>query len=133
MKKFTSAKQKKGEYGEYVACVYLSRSGFRIIERNFTRKCGEIDIIAEKGGIFHFIEVKSVSREIDVDISRETNQNSPEENMHPWKQMKMARTISVYLASHNVLHWQCDLVCIYLDDVSRKARVTFMTDIILEN
>ena len=124
MKKFTSLKQKKGEYGEYIACIYLSQRSFRVVERNFTRKCGEIDIIAEKGGVIHFIEVKSVSRESLM---------SPEQNMHPWKQRKMARTINVYLASQNVSDWQCDLVCVYLDDISRKARVTCMSDIILEN
>jgi len=37
----------------------LALNGFNIIERNFTAKSGEIDIIASKGGVAHFIEVKS--------------------------------------------------------------------------
>jgi len=123
MKYFTSASQKRGQLAENLACMYLVRKGFRIIERNFTRKCGEIDIVAEKGGVIHFIEVKGVSRE---SLMR------PEDNMHSLKQRKMARTVAVYLMSRDVLEWRCDLVCVFLDDVSRKARIVCLWDIILE-
>ncbi len=125
MKKFTSIKQRKGELGETIACRYLAGRGFEIIDRNYTRKCGEIDIIAHKDGVTHFIEVKSVSH--GTGVAR------PEENMHIFKQRKMARTINVYLMSHTVPDWQCDLVCVYLDDNKRQAQVKILENIILEN
>jgi Holliday junction resolvase-like predicted endonuclease len=62
MKKFSSVTQKTGELGELIATRYFSERGFRLVERNYTKKWGEIDIIVEKGGITHFVEVKSVSR-----------------------------------------------------------------------
>jgi putative endonuclease len=41
------------------ACEFLEENGFKIIKRNFYCKGGEIDIIAYKNSVFHFIEVKS--------------------------------------------------------------------------
>jgi len=49
----------KGNIAEDEACKYISTLGFQIIERNFTLRGGEIDIIAIKGEVLHFIEVKS--------------------------------------------------------------------------
>lgn len=51
--------RKKGNEGEDKACLFLEQHGFEIIERNFFSKYGEIDIIALKNKIIHFIEVKS--------------------------------------------------------------------------
>ena len=50
-----------GDIAEDKACDYLSGLGFQIIERNYTLRGGEIDIIALKDGVLHFIEVKSGS------------------------------------------------------------------------
>lgn len=133
MKHFVSNSQKIGELGESIVCKYLYNKGFTIIERNYTKPCGEIDIIACKDGITHFIEVKSVSCEIRGSISHETEGIQPEENMHTNKQKKMAKTILVYLASHHVLEWQCDLVCLFIDEVHKKAKIRVLDNIILEN
>ncbi len=48
-----------GQEGEEAAVVYLKKNGYRIIEKNFRSKLGEIDIIAEQGGTLVFIEVKA--------------------------------------------------------------------------
>jgi putative endonuclease len=50
----------KGEYFENKACDYLISQGYNIKQRNFyARKLGEIDIIALKDDVYHFVEVKS--------------------------------------------------------------------------
>jgi len=49
----------KGNLAEDRACVYLDENGFMIVERNFYSRFGEIDIIASKEEVLHFIEVKS--------------------------------------------------------------------------
>ncbi|MEA2100745.1 MAG: YraN family protein [Campylobacterota bacterium] len=49
----------KGNLAEDKACLYLDENGFMIIERNFYSRFGEIDVIATKDGVFHFVEVKS--------------------------------------------------------------------------
>lgn len=54
-------KQRIGRLGEEIAVKYLKNKGFLIITQNYLKKCGEIDIIAQKGKILHFVEVKTVS------------------------------------------------------------------------
>lgn len=49
----------KGREGEDKATFYLINQGFHIYQRNVRMGKGEIDIIATKEGVFHFIEVKS--------------------------------------------------------------------------
>lgn len=52
-------RQKTGRFGEDVAAEYLMRDGYRIIERNFRTRIGELDIVARKGDVLAFIEVKT--------------------------------------------------------------------------
>ena len=54
-------KRKLGDIGENIACDFLKRRGFEIIERNYLRKWGEIDIVARKRNVIRFVEVKSVN------------------------------------------------------------------------
>ncbi len=48
-----------GKFGENVATKYLQRKGYKILERNFSCKQGEIDIIAKDFSQLVFIEVKT--------------------------------------------------------------------------
>ena len=48
-----------GDIGEDYAADMLTNSGYRIIERNYRTKVGEIDIIAIRDGVLHFVEVKT--------------------------------------------------------------------------
>lgn len=48
-----------GDFGEQFAAEMLNLSGYRVINRNFRVREGEIDIIAIKDGVMHFIEVKT--------------------------------------------------------------------------
>lgn len=49
----------KGAAYEEVACEWLVDKGYEILARNWTKKGGEIDIIAKKDGVIRFVEVKS--------------------------------------------------------------------------
>jgi len=132
MKKFSSKSQKTGLLGEDIACLYLKSKGFYVIERNYTKKWGEIDIIAQdKAQKIRFIEVKSVSRENIDDISRETSIR-PEENMHPKKMERMARTVETYISEKDLLgDWQIDLVTVFIDEAGKRAKVKLWEDIVL--
>ncbi len=49
-----------GNYFEQKAIEFLKENSFTIVEQNFyAKKIGEIDIIAKKNDIYHFVEVKS--------------------------------------------------------------------------
>ncbi len=141
-KVFTSKTQKIGETGENIAVKFLVKHNFLIKERNYTKKWGEIDIIAEKEEKLYFIEVKSVSRYNlnnisdfnDDNVTRETSDEyQPEDNMHPWKLKRLSRTIQTYLLSkkREDMEWQVDLLVVNLDLKNKKARVKVVSDIIL--
>jgi hypothetical protein len=150
MKTFTSPTQKIGELGEDIACRWLEKNGYKVNDKNYTKKWGEIDIVAEKGGVTHFIEVKSSKRSLDKNVppaaakalsgKHETHnlkaesQNlkaayNPAENMHPWKIKRFVRAVETYLLSskgqkinNSVGGWQIDLLVVYLDLDKKFAR-----------
>ena len=141
-KVFTSETQKVGEVGENIAVKFLVKHSFSILDRNYTKKWGEIDIIGEKDKKLYFIEVKTVSRMISDtrdmlknDVIHETHDDyNPEDNMHPWKLKRMSRTIQTYLLSKkipNEKEWQVDLLVVFLDIKNKKARIKVVSDIIL--
>ena len=51
-------KKELGTWGEDKAAFYLRKKGYTVIEKNFSCRFGEIDIIAKKGGMVAFVEVK---------------------------------------------------------------------------
>ena len=53
------ASHELGKEGEEYACQFLERKGYQIIQRNFSSKQGEIDIIAKDKEEYVFIEVKT--------------------------------------------------------------------------
>ncbi len=117
-------KRKLGDIGENIACDCLKGKGFEIIERNYLKKWGEIDIIAKKNNIIHFIEVKSVTHG--------TSNYRPEDNMHPWKLRRLARTMQTYLLDKKLdCDWQLDLVTVKIDQTNRKARVEIIENLII--
>ncbi len=133
-KVFTSESQKTGEMGEEVAVKFLMKHGFAILERNYTKKWGEIDIVAEKGSKVYFVEVKSVKRDNLDSVNRETlDEYRPEDNMHQWKLQRLSRAIQTYILAKKLdeREWQVDLLVVFLDTKNRKARVKVVSDIIL--
>jgi Holliday junction resolvase-like predicted endonuclease len=119
-----SAKRRLGNKGEDVACEYLMRKGFEIVERNHLRPWGEIDIVARKDGAYRFIEVKTISRATSSeDGSRATRPNmTAEDHVHPAKLKKLTRTVEIYMAEQRGdSDYQIDLVTVDLDFSARKA------------
>lgn len=118
-------KQKVGLIGENLSTRFLVKQGFKILERNYRKKWGEIDIVAQKDKKIHFVEVKTV-------VSRETtarfkNKDSfmPEDNVHAWKLKRLSRAVQTYLLERDVSHeteWQLDVVVVFLDLTNKKAR-----------
>lgn len=125
-------KRRLGDLGESIACEFLKRRGFEVVERNYLRKWGEIDIICRKRGVTRFIEVKSVSRENLNDVSHGTSGYRPEDNMHPWKLKRLARIIQTYLLDRNIEgDWQLDVVTVYINKKTRQARAEILENVII--
>ena len=81
-------RQKKGKWGESVAADFLAARGFDILERNYRSRFGEIDIIASKEEVIHFIEVKT---------RRGKDWGYPLEAITPGKLGHIRRTAQFYL------------------------------------
>ena len=127
-----TTRRKIGDVGEGVACRYLQKQGYGILERNYLKPWGEIDIVAEKGNLLSFVEVKSVTREPLGLVSRESIR--PEENMHPGKVRRLHRAVQTYLMDHNIPQdrpWQIDLACVFLDFSAKRAKVEMFENIML--
>ncbi len=97
-----NSKKDVGNLGEDIAAQFLMKQGYLIKDRNYLRSYGEIDIVAYKNGIYHFIEVKTVScKSLDEVIHETGERHRPEDKVHPWKLMRLARVIQAYVAEHN--------------------------------
>ncbi len=77
-----------GDAGEELAESFFLKRGFTIVERNWNHRLGEIDLIAEKNGVTHFVEVKA---------RRTLEFGYPEESITSKKLRHLARVIEVYL------------------------------------
>src|SRR3989344_5943900 len=111
-----------GRDGEEIACQFLERKGFKILERNYRKPWGEIDIIAEKDGVIRFVEVKAVSHEILPDVSRDMDYR-PEEMVTSDKLKKLARTANLYMENKkDKREFQIDVVGGILSQETRTAR-----------
>ena len=132
IRRFTSASQKIGQLGEDLACRFLVKQNFQIRERNYTVRLGEIDIIAEKNGVIHFVEVKSGRGNVDdPSQQRERLLN----NVHYKKQQKMAKAIQIYLAQRKVspeTFWQIDIAIVLINFEQKRSKVDVLENVILD-
>ena len=145
MKKESPSKKFVGAVGEELAARFLERRGFEIIDRNYWKPWGEIDVVARKSGVVHFVEVKTVQQRQEEAGSREQNskitklniKNSPDEyrpeqNVHPWKLQRLHRVIETYLMDERLddMEWQLDVVTVRLDLDTRKAKMDWIENVI---
>ncbi len=96
-----------GRRGEDLAVAWLERAGYAILERNWRRRCGELDIIAERDGLVVGVEVKT--RASDA-------MGAPEEAVTLAKQRKLLLSSQTYLmeAGEEQRPFQLDVIAVRL-------------------
>lgn len=102
-------KTEVGERGEAVAEAYLKGKKYRVIERNFRCRGGEVDIIARDGQTLVFVEVKA----------RQTlNYGPPQLAVTPFKQRQISKAALTWLAKNKMEDQPArfDVVAITLPD-----------------
>jgi putative endonuclease len=110
-------KRKLGDIGEEAAAKHLKKLGYRILERNYNRKWGEIDIVAKFKKEIVFIEVKSKNKD---------SRFLPAQNVNFSKQQRLIRAARSWLAENKIkpeIAWQVDVVIVELDFNERNARI----------
>jgi putative endonuclease len=91
-----------GRKGEDLALSFLKKRGYRLLERNFNTRWGEIDIVACKDSVLHMVEVRTVSRGGLLD---------PREALTKKKQEHLWRAVEIYLQRSG---WQGDYAVDFL-------------------
>ena len=107
-------RQSLGKFGEKLAADYLSKRGYRILERNFKARYGEIDIICTKDNTLIFVEVKTRIGE---------KYGKPEESVTPKKLREIVKAAQYYKLTHDHLPeaLRIDVIAIQLDDQNTVA------------
>jgi putative endonuclease len=104
------------QIGEDHAARFLASKGYRIKERNYRTRAGEVDLIAEQDDTLVFIEVKA----------RSSNDfGSPVEAVTPWKQRTIARLAASYLSlcERRERLTRYDIVAVYLTPQGRVTKI----------
>jgi putative endonuclease len=117
MSKDTSPKRKEtGAIGEKLAADFLKRHGYKIIQRNFRCREGEIDIIAQKGDSLVFVEVRT---------KKNIAFGTPEESVTLSKREKLISLANAYLQACDKLpqSWRIDVVAVELTRDNRVSRL----------
>ncbi len=131
MKLFGQSRKELGDLGEKVAAEYLHRHGFLIVAHNVARKTGEIDLIARKDKIMHFVEVKTIACEAFPGEQHTLDEYDPSVNLHEAKIRKVARTAEWYMAERDLENeWQVDAVLVWLRKRDGRAYVRYLPQIV---
>ncbi len=131
-------KNKVGAIGEDIAAKYLEKLGHKVIDRNYLKKWGEIDVVSrettQNKHIIHFVEVKTVSYETKEMLQKAVSYGTwrPEENVHPKKIERMYRTIESWLMEKNSdSEWQMDVISVRIVPREKYATVKYIPNIVM--
>lgn len=129
-----AAHNETGKRGEDIALLFLVEHGFALIERNYQRTCGEIDLVMRRQGRVHFIEVKAVSYEtkqaLHTNVSRGTFR--PEHHVHRKKKQRLGRIIAHWVLVHGYEgEYQCDIASVRMVPQETYATVEMIEAVAL--
>lgn len=113
-----------GQWAENNVAQYLKQKDYSILDRNYQKKWGEIDIIAEKNGVLIFVEVKANKKEIAG--------FEPENRVSPEKLRRISRAIQTYLAAKKYSpnqDRQVDIIALTLDKDRGVAKIKHFKNI----
>ena len=104
----------KGNIAEDKAVLFLEERGYFIVQRNFYSRFGEIDIIASRSDVLHFVEVKSGE---DYELAVQ--------NITPSKLRKLIKTVDVYLKKNALeVDYMLDAVIVTPNEIELLQNIT---------
>lgn len=122
-----------GKLGEDLACDYLRKQGYKILDRNYTKfwddkTKGEIDVVVKKDGIISFVEVKSVGFHLEF-----AEGFFPEDKVNYKKQRKLIKLAQSWLMENRTpldSLWQIDVVGVLLNRETKKAKINHFKNVV---
>jgi len=118
-------KSETGKRGEILACEFLGKNGYEIVEKNYRCPEGEIDIVARQRDTLVFIEVRTKT-------SR--TYGTPEESITPVKAARLKTLAARYGQDHRDLPetWRIDVVAIEMNRNGRASRIEIIENAVGE-
>ena len=118
-------RRETGMLGEKLACDFLGKNGYNILETNYRCPGGEIDIIARQEDTLVFIEVRT---------KKSRQFGTPEESITPTK-MERLRTVAAHYGqnrSNLPASWRIDVVAIQMDSKGKVSRIEIIENAVEE-
>jgi len=116
-------KRKFGDIGEKIACNFLKDRGYSVLETNYQKRVGEIDIIAKLNDSLRFIEVKT-----RTNFSNK-KYGAPQESVNYHKQKRLIKTALFYLLENKYpdnINWQIDVMAITINKDKKTAKINYI-------
>src|SRR4030042_5738776 len=115
-KDMTLKRKEVGALGEKLAVDFLKKRGYKIIQRNFRCREGEIDIITKQGECLVFVEVRT---------KKSSGFGIPEESITPVKSRKLVDLANIYLQNCSSLpqSWRIDVIAVELKPDNKLSRL----------
>lgn len=118
-------RRETGMLGEKLACDFLGKNGYNILETNYRCPGGEIDIIARQEDTLVFIEVRT---------KKSRQFGTPEESITPTK-MERLRTVAAHYGQNRgnlPASWRIDVVAIQMDSQGKISRIEIIENAVEE-
>lgn len=117
----TRERKETGARGEEHAARFLRRKGYRILDRNYRCPVGELDIVAEDGGMLAFVEVRTRRAPCLV---------RPEETVNWTKAQRVARLADYYVVARGLEEraWRMDVVSVQVDSEGSPISIELFQD-----
>ncbi len=119
--------KKVGNLGENISRKFLENKGFLFVEKNFSGKIGEIDLVMKKKNEYFFVEVKTSSCDFN---KLDKLKFLPEDHFDKRKIRKFSNIVELYVNSKNIKENYFLCACFVLVDLQKKkSKIRFLEEI----
>ena len=121
-----------GKLGENIAKKYLINQGFTVLDANYRKKWGELDLVVKKRDTIHFVEVKTVSYETKPQVKDAISNPifAPEKRIDSDKLSKLSKVVETWCAEQRYVgEVQLDVVTVRMVKRLKYAAVEYIPNV----
>ncbi|MGC8765099.1 MAG: YraN family protein [Brevinematia bacterium] len=108
-------KKKKGRYFEKLACEYLIKKGYSLLDQNFSTPYGELDLIFKDGDILVIVEVKGRKKSKAFDIKRSIGRE---------KVKRILKTTEIYITKKKIEFREIRLDAVFIEKIGKDFEIS---------
>ncbi len=119
-----SEKRQFGDIGEELAVNFLKQKGYKILDRNWQQKFGELDIVAAEVSGYLFQKIEEIVF-VEVKSIKDGDSALAAQNVHFFKQKRLIKTAQIYLAAKKYLNlpWRIDVLLVDYNPFNKTAKI----------